>query len=147
GPLGGGRFVVLTYKILGLLEVVRDGETLQLGPAKQRALLACLLLRPNETVSRDRLVYELWGEDPPARADQNLFQHVFRFRKILHDGGREILARQAPGYQFGLGEDDELAARRFEELQAISRQELEDDPARALAKLDEALGLWRGPAL
>ena len=138
---------MLTYKILGPLEVDRDGESLPLGPAKQRALLARLLLSPNETVSKDRLIDDLWGQSPPARAEQNLFQHVFRLRKALDDGGRTVILTRDPGYLIQLGAEDELDARRFEDLQTRSHGELEEEPARALATLDEALALWRGPAL
>jgi len=138
---------VLTYKILGPLEVVRDGATLPLGPAKQRALLARLLLSPNETVSKDRLIDDLWGQSPPARAEQNLFQHVFRLRKALDDGGRTVILTRDPGYLIQVGAEDRLDARRFEDLHARSHVELEEEPARALATLDEALALWRGPAL
>lgn len=138
---------MLTYKILGPLEVVRDGEALPLGPAKQRALLVCLLLHADETVSRDRLIDDLWGENPPARADQNLFQHVFRLRKILDDGGREVLVRKDQGYLIRLGQSDEVDARRFEALLERARDEIESDAAGALATLDQAVALWRGPAL
>ena len=63
---------VLEFRILGPLEVVRDGVPLQLGGQKQRALLAILLLRANEVVATDRLVDELWGEQPPRTATTSL---------------------------------------------------------------------------
>ena len=138
---------MLTYKILGPLEVMRDGGALPLGPAKQRALLACLLLNADATVSKDRLIDALWGQAPPDRADQNLFQHVFRLRKILDENGRPVLIRKDPGYLIQLGEDDVLDARRFEDLLNASRAEPNDAPARSLELLEEALALWRGPAL
>ena len=57
---------MLDYRILGPLEVSADGQAIEIRGPKQRALLAILLLRANEPVSRDVLVHELWGEQPPA---------------------------------------------------------------------------------
>jgi DNA-binding SARP family transcriptional activator len=56
------------FRILGPLEVVERGETVALGSRKARALLALLLLHANEVVSTDRLVDDLWGEQPPPTA-------------------------------------------------------------------------------
>ena len=53
------------FRILGSPEVVEGGRSLPLGGLKQRALLAVLLRRANEVVSTDRLIDELWGEEPP----------------------------------------------------------------------------------
>ena len=58
----------MRFRILGPLEV-RDGmRTVPLAAAKHRALLGALLLHPNEVLSIDRLVDELWGERSPAAA-------------------------------------------------------------------------------
>ena len=143
----GGRGSVLTFKILGPLEVVRDGEVLPLGPAKQRALVACLLLHPNETVSVDRLTDELWGSQPPERADRNLHQYVFRLRKILDDHGRAVLVTRAPGYRLQLGEGDLVDATLFEQCVRQAREVIEARPAEALELLERGLAMWRGAAL
>ena len=58
------------FRLLGPLEVVDNGATIDLGGQKQRALLAMLLLHPNEVVSTDRLIDALWEDDPPARAQK-----------------------------------------------------------------------------
>ncbi len=138
---------MLTFKILGPLEVVRDGEALPLGPAKQRALVACLLLHPNETVSVDRLTDELWGSQPPERADQNLYQYVFRLRKILDDDGRAVLITGARSYRLQLGEGDLLDATLFERCVREAREVIEGRPAEALQLLERGLAMWRGAAL
>ena len=143
----GGRGSVLTFKILGPLEVVRDGESLPLGPAKQRALVACLLLHRGETVSLDRLADELWGREAPERADRNLHQYVFRLRKVLSDNGRAVLVTRPLGYQIELGPEDVVDADRFEQLVRDGREGLQGDPAAALELLERGLALWRGPAL
>ena len=143
----GGRGSVLTYKILGPLEVVRDGESLPLGPAKQRALVACLLLHPSETVSIERLTDELWGQHPPPRADHNLHQYVSRLRKVFSEEGRAVLVTRPAGYQIELAPDDVVDATQFEELVEAARNVWRLEPDNALGLLERGLALWRGPAL
>jgi DNA-binding SARP family transcriptional activator len=59
---------VVEFLVLGPLEAQFAGEAIQLGGAKQRALLAVLLLREREVVPVERLVDEIWGDDPPPSA-------------------------------------------------------------------------------
>ena len=66
---------MLEFSVLGPLEVRADGQPLALGGAKRRALLALLLVRANEVVSTDRLIDELWGENPPETAANTLQAH------------------------------------------------------------------------
>ena len=73
----------MDFRILGPLEVLDDGRTLTLAGSKPRALLALLLLHPNETLTTDRLIDELWGERAPAGAAKTLQMHVSRLRKAL----------------------------------------------------------------
>ena len=73
-----------------------NGDRLSLGGPKQRALLAILLLRADRVVSRDRLIEELWAEDPPAAARHALEVHVSRLRKALV--ADSVLLTRAPGY-------------------------------------------------
>ena len=95
--------MAVSFGILGPLEV-RDGErTLVVRGAKQRLLLALLLLRANEVVSTDALVDGLWGEDPPQTADKALQMHVSQLRKLLEptrDRGEagETIVTRPPGY-------------------------------------------------
>ena len=63
----------MEFRVLGHVEARDRGRIVPLGAGKQRSLFAVLLLHANETVSLDRLVDELWGERPPARAT-NLVQ-------------------------------------------------------------------------
>ena len=120
----------MEFRILGPLEVRSDGRALDLGGPKQRALLAALLLQPNRVVARDRLVDLLWDDDPPDTARKALQMYVSKLRKAI---GRERLETRAPGYLVAV-DDDELDLARFERLRAAGR-------------FDEALALWRGPAL
>jgi len=120
----------MEFRILGPLEVRSDGRTLGLGGRKQRALLAALLLQPNRVVARDRLIDLLWEDDPPETARKALQLYVSKLRKVL---GRDRLQTKEPGYLLAVG-DDELDLDRFERLRAAGR-------------FEEALALWRGPAL
>ena len=134
----------MDYRVLGPLEV-RDGEeSVPLAGAKQRALLALLLLHANRVLSRDRLIDELWGDQPPATSVQSLQVYVSRLRKLLPP---DTLLTRPPGYLLEIA-PDELDLRRFEQLLAEGHEALaQGDPERAGRVLLEALALWRGPAL
>jgi YVTN family beta-propeller protein len=142
----------MEFRILGPLAVSSEGRELSLGGPKQRALLAVLLLHPNEVVSIDRLVDELWGERPPATALKVVQVYVSQLRKALRGrrgrGEEErVLVTRAPGYMLCVG-PGQLDADRFEELVDQARQDLAAGRARRAAHmLLEALALWRGPAL
>jgi DNA-binding SARP family transcriptional activator/streptogramin lyase len=130
----------MEFRILGPLEIVDDGRDVPLSGAKQRALLALLLLHANRVVSRDRLIDELWDTSPPETARTALQVHVSQLRKAL---GRERIVTQSPGYLVRV-EPDELDLERFEHLlRGVERA----DSAGTAEALREALALWRGPPL
>ncbi|HEX3254629.1 MAG TPA: winged helix-turn-helix domain-containing protein, partial [Gaiellaceae bacterium] len=132
------------FRLLGPLEAVVGGEPIRLDAAKPRALLALLLLNRNHVVATDRLVEELWGEAAPARATKTLQVYVSQLRKAL---GPERLVTRAPGYELRV-EEGEVDLDRFERLAGEARERLAaSEPARARKLLEEALALWRGPAL
>jgi DNA-binding SARP family transcriptional activator/tetratricopeptide (TPR) repeat protein len=137
--------------VLGPLEVRDEHGPVSLGTPQQRALLAVLLLNPNEVVSRDRLIDELWGERPPETAAKLVQVYVSRLRKVLEPkragGADAVLLTQAPGYLLRVGRD-ELDVERFERLVDEGRKALAAGaPGDAAARLREALALWRGPPL
>jgi hypothetical protein len=74
------------FRILGPLEVARDGQPLALGAVQQRALLAVLVLHRGEVVPIDRLIDELWGERNPATAAKMVQVYVSHLRKGLGAG-------------------------------------------------------------
>ena len=85
----------IDFRILGPLEVGEGEQRLPLGGQRQRALLALLLLHANEVVSRDRLIDEVWGEEPPATVDNAVQVYVSRLRKLLQSGnGGGSLSRE-----------------------------------------------------
>jgi predicted ATPase/DNA-binding SARP family transcriptional activator/Tfp pilus assembly protein PilF len=140
------------YLALGSLEVVRDGRSLPLGGAKQRSVLAVLLLSANRVVSTDALVEAVWGEDPPERAAKILQVYIANLRRLLEPERRPgtedgILVTRKPGYTLRVG-PHELDLTRFERLAADGRHALAAGDLEAAATLlHDALRLWRGPAL
>jgi DNA-binding SARP family transcriptional activator len=130
----------MEFRLLGPLEASEREEPRALGGAKQRALLAVLLLNANQAVSVDRLMDELWGDQPPATATKSIQVYVSRLRRQLGDG--RLLTRP-PGYLLQV-DPSELDLARFEQLLT---QASEEAPRDAAETLREALAFWRGPAL
>ncbi|MFJ3788581.1 BTAD domain-containing putative transcriptional regulator [Kitasatospora sp. NPDC090091] len=120
-----------------------DGAEVPLGGPARRALLALLLVRPGEVVSADRLAEEI---DPAAELSAHAVQsQVSRLRAAL--GPAAAIERAGAGYRIAVA-DDAVDAGRFERLTGQGRAALRDgDAHRAAELLQEALGLWRGPAL
>jgi DNA-binding SARP family transcriptional activator/class 3 adenylate cyclase len=141
------------FRILGPLEVLDDdGRLLLLGGAKQRALLAVLLMHAGAVVSADRLIDELWGEDPPERARSVLQVYVANLRKILEPArprraASSLLKTQPPGYLLDL-DAHAFDLARFDGLADEARAALAAGDIQATAVvLRQALSLWRGPVL
>src|SRR5262245_39368974 len=132
----------MRFLLLGPLAVSEDDGPVALGGPKQRLVLAHLLLRAGTTVPLDRLVDWVWGEEPPETARATLQTYVSRLRSVL---GAERIDGEAPGYRFN-AVPEEIDALRFEALLGQARDD-GLDPKASLEVLDEALGLWHGPAL
>src|SRR3954471_2942973 len=134
----------MEFKVLGPLEADDGTAALELGPPRQRALLARLLLDAGRAVPLERLLDDLWGDDPPETAVKMIQIYVSQLRKVLPAG---TLSTQRRGYLLALG-DASLDLARFEALRAEGREALgRGDPALAGERLRDALALWRGPAL
>jgi class 3 adenylate cyclase/DNA-binding SARP family transcriptional activator len=135
------------FRVLGPLQVVDAGGVVALGSAQQRAVLALLILHAPEPVSLDRLIDELWGERPPATAQHAVQVYVSGIRKLLRVRGADVAVRTSPsGYALDV-DAGRVDAGRFERLLAESQRVLAEDPSDARALFEEALALWRGPAL
>jgi len=119
------------YRLLGPLRVVVDGREVTVSAAKQRTLLATLLLRANTVVSFDELIERLWGDDPPAGARDTVRSYVMRLRNLL---GRDTIGTVPSGYVIHV---------EPRQLDLTHVRELLDDPS----GVHEAWSLWRGPAL
>ncbi len=137
----------LEFRLLGPLEVLVGGQPVPLVGAKQRALLALLVLRANEVVSHDRLVDELWPENPPA-TDHALQMQVSRLRRTLADAGDGELIATRPGGYLLAHDPAGVDLWQFESQLREARALLEEgEPARAVELLRGALALWRGEPL
>ncbi|MBX9362409.1 BTAD domain-containing putative transcriptional regulator [Streptomyces sp. WAC04114] len=133
------------YRILGTTQALRsDGTVVSVGGARLRALLTVLALRAGRTVPAGLLVDEVWGGQPPADASGALQALVGRLRRAL---GADAVASVEGGYRLTAAPDD-VDLHRFERLADEGLRALADgDPAKAVVVLDDALALWRGPAL
>ena len=141
-----GERVALEYRILGAIEVVRDGHNLRLERPRERALLALLVLSANRVVTADALAEDLWAGAPPPTAANTLRVYISRLRQALGEDG-EALWTRPPGYLLRV-ENDAVDALRFEAMCTRGRHlAAAGDHAEAARVLREALGLWRGPAL
>jgi len=140
------------FRLLGPLEVLRDGEPLKVSGERQRALLSLLLVHANAFVSTDRIIDELALGDPSGTGVNALQATVSRLRRLLdggppRDGSTGVLVTEHGGYVLR-ADAEQIDVRRFERLAAEGRRALAaGQPATGAAKLRQALGLWRGPAL
>jgi DNA-binding SARP family transcriptional activator len=130
----------MEFRVLGPLEALLEGEPLAIGGSKQRGVLALLLLQPNEVVSTDRLIDEVWGPRPPRSVDASLQNIIWHLRSLI---GRELIETRPPGYVLRI-DPMSIDAFRFEHALGATR---ELDPAARAAALREALALWRGTPL
>ena len=105
----------MQVRILGPLEVIERGVARPLGGAKQRAVLAILILHREEVLSGERLADELWGEDPPATAAKTLQGYISRLRKTL---GEDVLHTRGRGYVLTLA----AGAARPRRVRAVGRR-------------------------
>jgi DNA-binding SARP family transcriptional activator len=140
---------VVTFGLLGPVELRVPGRSAVALPPSVRALLARLALSPGRVVSVDTLTDALWGEDLPADAGNALQVRVSKLRRALIAAGvpGEVLVTRAPGYMLAV-EPAAVDVRRFEHLLASARRFAADrSPAEALESLNDALALWRGPSL
>ena len=136
----------MSFHVLGPLEVRVAGEELAIGGAKQRAVLAVLLLRAGEVVSVERLVDEVWGDEPPPSAAHTLESYVSRLRQLFNGHGPRLVRRGA-GYALDLA-DATLDTRDFVELQErASLAGAMDEHVEVVEVTAAALAMWRGPAL
>jgi DNA-binding SARP family transcriptional activator/tetratricopeptide (TPR) repeat protein len=137
----------MRFRMLGPLEVWSGTGWTPISAAKWRALLACLLLRQGRLVSTESLILELWGDSPPAKANNLVSIYVHRLRRLIGDAEGKVLVYRAPGYLLRIDPGD-LDLQEFESLVEDGRSALAAaDPESAATLLAEALALWRGPLL
>ncbi|TDD36434.1 AfsR/SARP family transcriptional regulator [Actinomadura sp. KC06] len=135
----------MRFGVLGPVEARSGGAAVPVGGPAVRALLAMLLLDAGRVVPSGRLIDGLYGQEPPSGAANALQSQVSRLRRGLGDAG--LVENLPAGYRIAVAADD-VDVHRFERLARDGRRAMADGRHRAAAAaFEEALGLWRGPAL
>ncbi|RKT54199.1 AfsR/SARP family transcriptional regulator [Saccharothrix australiensis] len=133
--------MAVEFGLLGEVTAHVDGRAVDLGPARQRCVLAALAVDVGRAVPVERLVERVWGPDAPVRARTTLHSYLSRLRQALADSGEVDVVRRSGGYALVVGgSEPAVDLHRFHELRGRARG---DD----VALLTEALALWRGEAL
>ena len=116
-------------RVFGGLRVARDGDDVDLGPPKQRLVLALLLIEANRAVPAERLIELLWDEsgDKERAALQAYISKLRRALEPGRGGGHtpSVLVRQSPGYRLAI-DRDRVDVLRFEDLVVAGRQQLNE---------------------
>jgi DNA-binding SARP family transcriptional activator/class 3 adenylate cyclase len=139
----------MELRVLGPLELARDGVPIRVGGPKERALLAVLALEAGRAVPEDRLIEVLWGDDPPRTATRTLQAYLSRLRRALGEAVSDGIALEStPGgcrlrLPDGASDLQRVQARAERARTAASAGR----HVQAILELSEALGEWRGRAL
>ncbi|WP_214319730.1 BTAD domain-containing putative transcriptional regulator [Nonomuraea sediminis] len=143
----------MEIRLFGPLEVDdADGNRLDLGTRKQRAVVAMLALSPGRVVPLDRLIEELWAGEAPAKATATLQAYISHLRRVLEPGRRprtppKVLLTREPGYLLDVT-PGQVDLARFAAWAEDGRRLLRGErPADAVQRLEQALELWRGEPL
>ncbi|MGC5015374.1 BTAD domain-containing putative transcriptional regulator [Streptosporangium sp. DT93] len=140
---------MVAFRVLGPVEAHSGDDELDLGGLRQRAVLARLLVARGQVVPVDSLLYDLWDDDAAKGAQSGLQVYISRLRRVLEPGRprggpNRLLVTVASGYALRAAAD-QVDALRFETLVRGAGEQLDaDEPAVARARLEKALGLWRG---
>ena len=140
-----GDAVRALVRILGPVGVVGARGEVELGGPKERCLLTVLTLNVGAVVAEDRLIDALWTGSPPRTAGKTLQNYVLRLRRRLAGCGNAAIVTRPPGYVLdGLTTDAAVARALVADARRLAGR---GEHAAAVATFDEALALWRGPAL
>jgi SARP family transcriptional regulator, regulator of embCAB operon len=140
----------LRFGMLGPLQASANGADLPLGAAKQRAVLAILLINRNRIVPIDSLIDAVWQEQPPPEARGSLHAHISRLRRLVSGAGADpaaVVVSARPGYRLNVPDEacdlGRFAIEQKAGIGAAAGGRFEE----ASAHLSAALSEWRGPVL
>lgn len=137
----------MEFHLLGPVEAHLDGKWIDLGPPRQRRVLAALAVDAGRPVSVDALIDRVWDEDPPRRARHALYVYIGRIRKVIESYGNSTsppnLIRRSPGYLLDIN-PSRIDIHGFKSLVAWARDAPHDQQ---LTYLRDAMRLWRDPPL
>jgi DNA-binding SARP family transcriptional activator/tetratricopeptide (TPR) repeat protein len=141
----------LEFRLLGSVEAWSAGRLIELGPPRQRGVLAALAVDARRLVPRETIVDRIWGERPPARARDTLYVYIARIRRLLAeasgDGSEpaQVVSRSGGGYVLDVA-PEQIDLHRVSHLVGRARDPVCPVPKR-VALLREALDLHRGAPL
>src|ERR1035441_8903400 len=132
---------MMRFRLLGPLEVRAGDDWRGIGAPKWRSVLAALLINAGQIVSAERLINEVWGDAPPAKAANLISIYVLRLRRLLGDADSGLLVTRAPGYQLRVAAAD-TDALLFEAMVRDGRRVFgSGDPQGAARQPAEGLAL------
>src|SRR3954447_8324819 len=136
--------VEVQLRLLGPMEFRVDGQAVPLGPARQRTVLAALAVNAGRPVPLDVLIGRVWDDRPPDAVRSGLYSYVTRLRRVLRAAGDQVgLVSRSGGYLLDV-DAEAVDLLRFDRLTRTAAR----DPAEPeLDLLEQALDLWRGPAM
>ncbi|HWM59066.1 MAG TPA: BTAD domain-containing putative transcriptional regulator [Pseudonocardia sp.] len=132
--------MTVEFRLLGELDALIDGRPVDTGHARQRCVLAALLVEVNRVVPVDQLIDRVWAERPPHRARNALSAYLSRLRQLLAAADVSI-TRVAGGYRLVV-DPQAVDLHRFRSL--VRQARADADPGRAANGYERALELWRG---
>ncbi|MFC0546181.1 AfsR/SARP family transcriptional regulator [Kutzneria chonburiensis] len=135
--------MTVRFRVLGPVSALAAGRPIDLGHARQRGVLAVLLLAPNHPVSADQLMARVWGDTPPQRGREVLYSYLSRLRVAVAGPAGVEIQRGRGGYTLVVDPAD-VDVHRFREMSARARAAGPAD--QALKLFDEALDLWHDKA-
>ncbi len=131
------------FRLLGTVEACIDGRPVDLGHARQQCVLVVLLIEANTLVSADQLMDRVWGDDLPRRGRDTLYSYLSRLRRALAPSPDVRIARRSSSYILAM---DPMAADLHQFHRLVGQARSADHEDRALAFMQDALGLWQGEA-
>lgn len=133
--------VTVVFRLLGDIGADVDGERVDVGHARQRAVLVALLIDLNRPVPSDQLIDRVWADEPPYRARNALAAYVSRLRAVIGRSGDAEIKRESGGYVL-VADPMTVDLYRFRHLANQARAAV--DPIEAHDLFGRALRLWRG---
>ncbi len=130
--------MAVELRVLGPVELRVDDRLVEVGHARQRCVLAVLLVEANRVVTVEQLLDRVWAERLPHKARQVASNYVSRLRRVL--AGEAAIVRQGGGYVLQV-DPETVDLHRFRLLVKRARGR---SGARALVLLEEAARLWQG---
>ncbi|MCP3800914.1 AAA family ATPase [Allokutzneria sp. A3M-2-11 16] len=134
----------MDFRMFGPVELWTGGRLVELGPAKQRCVVAALLWTPGQVVPLETLTDRLWGAHPPREARSTIYAHLTRLRGVLrpHFGEHAPIERRSGGYALNVA-PEAVDWCRFRSALATART----TTSGRKELLRDALAQWRGTPL